>query len=63
MDLYNYISLKYVIPIGGEDIDAIRGDLQLAFADGTEPFIRLNGIENEPPSAGEAVYKDEEGII
>jgi len=63
VDIYNYISLKYVIPVGGEDSDAIRGDLRLAFADGTEQFIRLNHTENEPPSKGEVVYKDGEGII
>lgn len=63
VDLYNYISLKYIIPVGGEDTDMIRGSLQLAFADGTEPFIRLNGTENEPPSAGEVAYKDDEGAV
>jgi len=63
VDIYNYISLKYVIPVGGEDADAIRGDLQLTFAEGMEQFIRLNGVENEPPSKGEVVYKDDEGVI
>ena len=63
VDLYNYISLKYVIPVGGEDMDAIRDNLQLAFANGTEQFVRLNGTENEPPDKGEVVYKDDEGVI
>ena len=63
VDLYNYISLKYVIPVGGEDMDAIKGDFQLAFANGTEQFIRLNGTENEPPTKGEVVYKDDIGVI
>lgn len=63
VDLYNYISLKYVIPVGGENIDAIRGDLRLAFADGTEEFVRLNGAENEPPAKGEVIYKDDQGTI
>ncbi|MEK7099288.1 MAG: phenylalanine--tRNA ligase beta subunit-related protein [Patescibacteria group bacterium] len=63
VDLYNYISLKYVIPVGGEDADAIRGDVQLAFAEGTEQFIRLNGTENEPPFKGEVVYKDDESVL
>lgn len=63
VDLCNYISLKYVIPVGGEDMDAIRGELRLAFSDGTEPFVRLNGTENEPPNKGEMVYKDDEGVV
>jgi len=62
VDLYNYISLKYVLPVGGEDTDNIAGDLTLAFADGTELFIRLGGIENEPPQKDEMVYKDKEGV-
>ena len=63
VDLYNYISLKYVLPLGGEDLDKIKGDLILDYAKGDEQFIRLGGIENEPPLAGEVVYKDEEGVV
>jgi len=63
VDLYNYISLKYVVPVGGEDIDKIHGDLQLVLANGSESFVRLNGTENESPLEGEVVYKDDEGII
>ncbi|MDD5738820.1 MAG: phenylalanine--tRNA ligase beta subunit-related protein [Candidatus Pacebacteria bacterium] len=62
VDLYNYVSLKYVLPVGGEDTDNIAGDLTLAFSDGTEPFIRLGGTENESPQKGEVVYKDREGV-
>lgn len=63
VDLYNYISIKYVLPLGGEDMDKIEGDLHLAFANGTEQFVRLNGVENEPPDKGEVVYKDDLGVI
>ncbi|MEK9177168.1 MAG: phenylalanine--tRNA ligase beta subunit-related protein [Patescibacteria group bacterium] len=63
VDLYNLISLKYVLPVGGENTDAIEGDLVLALASGTEEFIRLNGTENEPPKQGEAVYKDDGGVV
>jgi DNA/RNA-binding domain of Phe-tRNA-synthetase-like protein len=62
VDLYNYISLKYVLPVGGEDLNMIKGDLILGFADGAELFVRLGGTENEPPQPGEVVYKDEEGV-
>jgi len=63
VDLYNYISLKYIIPVGGEDLDKIKGDLVLGFAKGDESFIRLGGLENEPPKPGEVVYKDETGVV
>lgn len=63
VDLYNYISLKYILPAGGEDLDKIQGDLVLGFAKGDERFIKLGGLENEPPTPGEVVYKDEIGVV
>ncbi|MFA6254349.1 MAG: phenylalanine--tRNA ligase beta subunit-related protein [Candidatus Paceibacterota bacterium] len=63
VDIYNYISVKYVVPVGGEDTDTLVGNLQLALASGTEFFVRLNGTENDPPVPGEVVYKDDEGVI
>lgn len=63
VDLYNYISLKYLVPVGGEDVDTIKGDVLLNFANGDERFIRLGGTENEPPKAGEVIYKDDIGVL
>jgi len=63
VDLYNYISLKYITPVGGEDLDKTKGDVYLDFAKGDEQFIRLGGTENEPPLVGEVVYKDELGVL
>jgi DNA/RNA-binding domain of Phe-tRNA-synthetase-like protein len=63
VDLYNYISLKYILPVGGENTDAISGDMHLAFASGLEAFTRINGTENETPKPGEVVYKDSAGVI
>lgn len=63
VDLYNYVSIKHIMSIGGEDHEALRGPLRLAFADGNEPFIVLNGEKNDPPAPGEIVYKDDEGVI
>lgn len=64
VDMYNYISLKYKLPIGGEDTDKMVGDLQLAVADGTEPEVQLLG-DNMPekPFVGEVLYKDDKGVI
>ncbi len=63
VDLYNLISIKYVVPVGGEDTDACEGDIELAFADGTEEFICIGSDENDPPEVGEVVYKDSKGVI
>lgn len=63
VDIYNYISLKYVVPAGGEDLDACSGDIILAYADGDEEFIELGSTENKPPLKGEVVYRDDIGVI
>lgn len=63
VDLYNLISIKYIMTVGGEDIDSMEGDLLLAFADGTEEFIPLGSEDNKPPKKGEVVYKDDKGVI
>ena len=59
VDLYNLISLKYLIPVGGEDLDKISGDIQLTFANETESPVSLLGEKDErPPHCGEVIYKD-----
>lgn len=63
VDLYNTVSLRHLLPCGGEDLDAIRGDLRLIVAEGDESFVPLGATENEPPAAGEIVYADDAGIV
>ncbi|WP_455539160.1 B3/B4 domain-containing protein [Terrisporobacter sp.] len=63
VDIYNYISLKYALPCGGEDIDKFDGDIRLTRANGTEEFIPLGSDENASPYEGEVVYKDNAGAI
>lgn len=64
VDLYNTISLRYLIPVGGEDLDVSEGDLLLTRASEDEPPVLLLG-EPEPraPRPGEVVYKDDRGAI
>lgn len=38
VDIYNIVSIKYAVPCGGEDIDAISGDLHLGKAKGENLF-------------------------
>lgn len=64
VDLYNFLSLKYKLPVGGEDVDEIIGEMRLTVAEGTEPPVKLLGSQHpEPPFMGEIVYRDDEGII
>jgi len=63
VDIYNYISIKHTMTVGGEDTDKIQGDLVLDFATGNEEFIPLGEDENQSPWKGEVVYKDDKGTI
>jgi len=63
VDIYNGISLKYGVPVGGEDIDKFDGDNRLTVADGSEEFITYGSDKSEPPYEGEVVYKDNQGAI
>ncbi|MBI4039575.1 hypothetical protein HY388_01995 [Candidatus Daviesbacteria bacterium] len=63
VDLYNYISLKYLLAVGGEDLDKIDGDLIFNFASGREEFIPLGQTANDPPVVGEVIYKDNSGAV
>ena len=57
--LFNYISIKYLIPCGGDDVDRIEGNLHLGFAKGDECFIPLGGEDEEHPQPGEVIYFDD----
>lgn len=63
VDIYNGISLKYGMPVGGENIDAFDGDIRLAVADGGEYFVTYGSDKDEPALEGEVIYKDNTGAI
>lgn len=63
VNLYNALSLKYLIPFGGEDLDKTQGDIVLEYAQGDEPCVLIGETENRPPKPGEIVYKDDAGIL
>lgn len=64
VDLYNIISLKYLIPAGGEDLDTFKGNVRLTVAaDGEKPVILLGDSTESFSKKGEVIYKDDEGII
>ena len=63
VDLYNGVSLRYGVPVGGEDIDKFEGDMRLAVADGDEYFVTYGSDKSEPPREGEVIYKDDGGAV
>ena len=64
VDIYNTISLRHIVPVGGEDLDKMKGDIRLTFAAESEPPVVLLGeSEARSPKPGEVIYTDDIGAI
>ena len=63
VDLYNYLSIKYYVTAGAEDLDKVKGDISLTFSDGTEKGAYIGSDEIETCDKGEVIYKDGAGFI
>jgi len=64
VDVYNALSLRYAVPVGGEDLRAYAGSPRLIIADGSEPFATTEGGEPVVQTAdpGEVVWRDDAGV-
>ena len=64
VDLYNAISLRYAIPVGGENLAAYAGAPRLVIAEGTERFDMMKDghVAEESPEPGEVVWRDDLGV-
>jgi DNA/RNA-binding domain of Phe-tRNA-synthetase-like protein len=64
VDLYNAVSIRHVLPVGGEDLDMLTSDSVLRFATGDEPFSLISAGEEviEHPEQGEVVWADSTGV-
>ena len=64
VDIYNAISIRYAIPVGGENLAAYAGAPRLTLAEGNEPFDTLK--EGQPvieyPDVGEVIWRDDIGV-
>jgi lysyl-tRNA synthetase class 2 len=63
VDLYNYLSLKHIVPMGADDLDKVFGDIQLTSADGNEKFKPLGTDETEHPNKEEVIYRDDIRVL
>lgn len=63
VDIYNSMSLKHGVPCGGEDLNAMDGELHLGVAKGGEQFLPLGAEEDAPALTGEVIYYDQTGAI
>lgn len=62
--IYNAVSLRHFLPVGGEDLDRVQGDVELRFAGEGEPDVQLLGqAEPSRPFAGEVLYADAAGAL
>jgi len=61
--LMNGFSLKHLVPCGGDDLEAVRGDLTLRLATGEERWVPLGAEGASSPEPGEAVYVDAEQVL
>lgn len=57
--LFNYVSIKYLIPCGGDDVQRIEGNLRLGLSKGKEIFVPLSSESKETPDVGEVIYFDD----
>lgn len=64
VDFYNAASVANLLPIGGEDLDRLEGDLLLQFSDGRLAFDISDdgGAQPVAAPAGEVVWADDQGI-
>lgn len=64
VDIYNAVSLRFAIPVGGEDATSYAGLPRLCLAQGEEPFQTM--AEGQPvvetPEAGEVIWLDDHGV-
>jgi DNA/RNA-binding domain of Phe-tRNA-synthetase-like protein len=63
VDLYNSVSLRYLVPMGGHDLNTIKGNIYLKFAEGWEPFTPMGGGETMIVPKGELVYRDDQEVL
>jgi DNA/RNA-binding domain of Phe-tRNA-synthetase-like protein len=57
VDAFNIISIRHIIPCGGDDMDSVDGDVTLGRAVSDETFAPIFKPEEiEHPDAGEVIY-------
>lgn len=59
VDLSNLVSMKYLLPMGSHDMDALTGNIAVRFSRESDVFLPLGESEEESVEAGDLVYCDE----
>jgi DNA/RNA-binding domain of Phe-tRNA-synthetase-like protein len=63
-DVYNAVSVAFVLPVGGEDLARYTGPTRLVRADGGEDFDTFADGQPavEHPEPGEVIWRDDRGV-
>jgi DNA/RNA-binding domain of Phe-tRNA-synthetase-like protein len=59
VNIYNALSIKYLTPFGGENLDVLNGDFRLYIAKGGEIWFPIGSDKQKPAIAGELVWGDD----
>jgi arginyl-tRNA synthetase len=59
VNIYNALSIKYLTPFGGEDLETLYGDFVLKFSEGGEQWIPIGGKKSKNAVAGELIWRDD----
>jgi DNA/RNA-binding domain of Phe-tRNA-synthetase-like protein len=62
VDLGNFVSIRYALPVAVVDLAGIAGGLTVQFATGAERFTDLGSDESVAPEPGEVVFVDRDGV-
>lgn len=64
VDFYNALSLRHLVPIGGEDLDTLQGRLELRSATGHERFDVADDSSSDEVIVpeGEVIWTDDVGV-
>lgn len=64
VDVYNALSVRHLLPVGGEDLSRFAGPIRLVRATGIEAFdtMKDGAPASDPPLAGEVVWADDLGV-
>lgn len=63
VDLVTVVSLRYLVPVAGWDLDQLGAEPTLGFTTGTERFVSLGTAGWEPVGAGELAYLSKAEVI
>ncbi|MEA3357596.1 MAG: arginine--tRNA ligase [Patescibacteria group bacterium] len=62
VNFYNLYSIRYGIPVGGENRASVYGDVVLDFAQGGEKFLGIGSDEVDTINTNEVIWKDDHSV-